>query len=316
MHPHDHHDHGPNKGPGHDRNHIRGHARAGDARRVFWAMWLTGGFMVVEVVGGLLSGSLALLSDAGHMLTDFAALLLAWFAFRLADKRADIRRSYGYHRFQVLAAFSNGLALFAIAGWIVVEAARRLAEPVPVLAGPMLAVAALGLAVNVAAFVLLHGGSRDNLNLRGAALHVMGDLLASVAAIAAALVILATGWTPIDPLLSVLVALLILRAAWKIVRKAGHILLEGTPENVDPGDLRDRLKAAVPQVTDVHHVHIWSLTGGHPVITLHAVLADGADHNQVLANLHRALEAQFGISHATIQLERGHCPDDAGEPAA
>jgi cobalt-zinc-cadmium efflux system protein len=211
MHAHGHHDHGPNQGAGRDPNHIRGHARAGDARRVFWAMWLIGGFMVVEVVGGLLSGSLALLSDAGHMLTDFAALLLAWFAFRLADRRADIRRSYGYQRFQVLAAFSNGLALFAIAGWIVVEAARRLADPVPVLAGPMLAVAALGLAVNVAAFVLLHGGSRDNLNLRGAALHVMGDLLASVAAIAAAVVILATGWTPIDPLLSVLVALLIHR---------------------------------------------------------------------------------------------------------
>ena len=177
-------------------------------------------------------------------------------------------------------------------------------------------VATLGLLVNIAAFALLHGGDKDNLNIRGAAMHVLGDLLGSAAAILAAIVILTTGWMPIDPILSVLVALIILRAATSIVRKSGHILLEGTPEHVDPGDLRRQLVDQVPQVSDIHHVHIWSLTGGKAVLTLHAVLADGADHDQVLSDLHRALERGFGISHATIQLERGLCPDDVKEATA
>jgi len=278
-------------------------------RRVFWAMLLTGSFMVVEAVGGVLSGSLALLSDAGHMLTDFAALSLAWFAFRAGRRRADIRRSYGYHRFQVLAAFVNGLAMVAIALWIVIEAIRRFAAPVDVLPGPMLVIASIGLLVNIAAFAVLHGADRTNLNIRGATLHVAGDLLGSLAAIAAAIVILRTGWMPIDPLLSLLVAMLIARAAYSIIRDAGHILLEGTPEDVDPDALRDSLISQVPQVADIHHVHIWSLTTERPVVTLHAVLSDDADHDATLAALHQALERMFGISHATIQLEHGPCVD-------
>lgn len=288
---------------GHDHGHTS------NEQRVFWAMLLTGGFMVAEVAGGVLSGSLALLSDAGHMLTDFVSLALAWFAFRLGRREADLRRSYGYHRFQVLAAFVNGLALFVIAAWITVEASRRLADPVEVLGGPMLVIATLGLLVNVAAFWILQGGATDNLNIRGAALHVMGDLLGSVAAMAASLIILWTGWMPIDPLLSVLVAFVILRAAWTVVRKSGHILLEGTPENVDPADVRVRLTAAVPEVTDVHHIHVWSLTSERPVVTLHAVLADGANDDEALVRIHRALDELFGLSHATVQLERGPCPD-------
>jgi cobalt-zinc-cadmium efflux system protein len=279
-------------------------------------MVLTGCFMIAEVIGGILSGSLALLSDAGHMLADFVALALAWMAFRLGRKKADIHRSYGYHRFQVLAAFVNGLTLVLIAAWIVFEAARRIAQPIEVLATPMLAIAILGLLVNAACFAILWSGDRSNLNIQGAALHVMGDILGSVAAIGAAVVILWTGWMPIDPILSVAVAVLILRGAFKIVRKSGHILLEGTPEDVDPTELRDRLKSAVPQVTDVHHVHIWSLTGGRPVLTMHAVLADGADHDQTMAALHRALEVSFGIAHATIQLEHGACPEDPAPAAA
>lgn len=278
-------------------------------RRVFWAMLLTGLFMVVEAIGGVISGSLALLSDAGHMLTDFAALMLAWFAFRAGRKRADIRRSYGYHRFQVLAALVNGLAMVAIAIWIVVEAIRRFAAPVDVLPGPMLVIAGVGLLVNIVAFVILHGADRSNLNIRGATLHVAGDMLGSVAAIVAAIVILQTGWMPIDPLLSLLVAALIARAAYALIRDAGHILLEGTPENVDPAVVRESLIGQVPHVTDVHHVHIWSLTSERPVVTLHAVLSDGADHDATLAALHQALERLFGISHATIQLEHGPCVD-------
>ncbi|MFQ6023096.1 MAG: cation diffusion facilitator family transporter [Acidiferrobacterales bacterium] len=284
----------------------------GNERRVFWAMLLTGSFMVTEVIGGMLSGSLALLSDAGHMLTDFVSLVLAWAAFRLGRKQSDIRRSYGYHRFQVLAAFVNGVALFAIAGWIVFEAAQRLTNPIEVLARPMLVIASLGLLVNIIAFMILQSGNQADLNVRGATLHVISDLLGSIAAITASLVILWTGWMPIDPILSVVVVVLILRAAYTVVKKSGHILLEGTPENVDPGDLRDRLKAAVPAITDVHHIHIWSLTGERPVLTLHAVLVDGANHDEALAALHESLERIFGISHATIQLERTHCPDVRG----
>ena len=295
---------------GHD-NHDHGHT--GNETRVFWAMVLTGSFMVAEVIGGVMSGSLALLSDAGHMLADFVSLALAWFAFRVARRKPDIRRSYGYHRFQVLAAFVNGLTLFAIAGWITVEAVRRLADPIEVLAGPMLVIAVVGLLVNVVSFAILQGGDRENLNIRGAALHVLGDLLGSLAAITASLIILWTGWMPIDPILSVGVSVLILRTAYTIVRKSGHILLEGTPENVDPSDISDELKAAVPEVTDVHHVHIWSLTSARPVVTLHAVLADGAEQDDALAAVHRALDELFGLSHATVQIERKQCPDTRTE---
>lgn len=283
----------------------------GNERRVFWAMLLTGVFMVAELAGGILSGSLALLADAGHMLADFISLALAWGAFRLGRKKADLRRSYGYHRFQVLAAFVNGLTLFLIAVWIVIEAVKRIAQPTEVLASPMLVIALLGLLVNVAAFVILRSGDQTNLNMRGAALHVIGDMLGSIAAIAAALLILWTGWMPFDPILSVLVAVLILWGAFTVVRESGHILLEGTPEDVDPIDLRDRLKATVPQVTDIHHVHIWSLAGERPVLTLHAVLADEANHDETLTALHQTLEECFGIAHATIQLEHSCCPENA-----
>ena len=292
-------------GGAHTHDHAGGH---GNESRVFWAMLLTGGFMIAEIVGGVLSGSLALLSDAGHMLADFVSLALAWAAFRIGRKEADIQRSYGYHRFQVLAAFVNGLSMFLIAGLIVFHAVLRIAEPIQVLPRPMLVIALLGLLVNVVAFAILRSGDRENLNLQGAALHVFGDMLGSVAAIVAAIVILRTGWMPIDPILSLLVAMLILRGAFAVVRNAGHILLEGTPENVDPQALGDRLKATVPQVTDIHHVHIWSLTGGHPVLTMHAVLAEGADHDRVLTALHAALEEMFGIAHATIQLEHRRRP--------
>jgi len=293
----------------HDQDHGHSHGHGANEQKLLWAMLLTGGFMLAEVVGGVISGSLALLSDAGHMLTDFVSLALAWLAFRLGRKQADLRRSYGYHRFQVLAAFVNGLALFVIAAWILIEAARRLVEPVEVLAGPMLAIAILGLVVNLAAFWILQQGETENLNVRGAALHVLGDLLGSVAAIVASLVILGTGWMPIDPILSVLVVVLILRAAWTVVRRSGHILLEGTPEHVHPADVRARLTAAVPEVADVHHIHVWSLTSERPVVTLHAVLTDGADHDLALGKIHRALAELFGLSHATVQLERGPCPD-------
>lgn len=286
---------------------------ADNERRVFLAMLLTGGFMVAEVAGGLVSGSLALIADAGHMLTDTAALALAWAAFRVGRWPRDARRTYGYHRFQVLAAFVNGVTLIAIVGWIAIEAIRRLFDPIEILGGLMLTIAGLGLLVNIGAFALLHGGDRRNLNVQGAALHVLGDLLGSVAAIVAALVILWTGWTPIDPLLSLLVALLILRSAWFLVKKSAHILLEGAPDWLDVAELRATLTATVPEVAAIHHVHAWLLTAEQPLITLHAEVAPGADHPQVLAAIQRALEERFGVTHATVQIESAGCADQALE---
>lgn len=274
-------------------------------------MLLTGGFMAFEAVGGLLAGSLALLADAGHMLTDAAALAFAWFAFRLARRPADAQRSYGYHRFQVLAAFLNGVVLMAIVAWIIFEAVQRLREPVEVLGGLMLAVAAIGLAANVVAFVILHGANRDNLNVRGALLHVMGDLLGSAAAIVAAVVIIVTGWTPIDPLLSLLVALLILRSAWALVRHSTHVLLEGTPAEIDVSHLKSALVEDVVEVDDVHHVHVWSLASGKVVMTLHAHVRDDANTEHVLRTIHSICRERFGVSHVTVQIEHGRCADVA-----
>lgn len=294
----------------------RHNGQGGNARRVFWALLLTGGFTLAEVVGGILSGSLALLADAGHMLTDTAALGLSWYAFYVSGREATPERSYGSHRFQVLAALINSGALIGIAVWITIEAAERLFDPVEILGGTMLTIAILGLAVNIAAFVVLHGGDRENLNIRGAALHVLGDLLGSAAAIVAAGVILLTGWTPIDPILSVLVALLILRSAWALGGRSWRVLMEAAPEDLDVVELERALERTVPGAADIHHVHVWALTPERPLVTLHARLAEGADHDDVLRRLHQALRERFGIGHATVQLERGYCPDRPLRPDA
>jgi cobalt-zinc-cadmium efflux system protein len=278
-------------------------------KRGFWAMLLTGGFMLAEVIGGVLAGSLALIADAGHMLTDTASLALAWAAFRVGRWPQDLRRTYGYHRFQVLAAFVNGLALIAIVGWIAIEAVRRFFAPVEVLGGLMLAIAGLGLLVNLAAFAILRGGDRANLNLQGAVLHVLGDLLGSVGAIVAALVILWTGWTPIDPLFSLCVALLILRSAWLLLRRSAHILLEGAPDWLEMEDLRHAVTAAMPAIQDIHHVHAWMLTTERSLITMHAEVSPGADHQAVLRVIRGVLRERFGIDHATIQIETAECTD-------
>ena len=279
------------------------------------AALLTGGFMVAEVVGGLVSGSLALLADAGHMLTDFAALALAWFGFRLARRPADGRRSYGFDRFSVLVAFVNGIALFVIAGWIVWEAVERFADPQPILSGTMLSVAVLGLVVNLAAFYILSREESDNLNMRAAVLHVIGDLLGSVAAIVAALVIMGTGWVPIDPLLSVLVALVILRAAWFVVKQSGHILLEGAPAGIDTADVREAV-TALPFVNDAHHIHAWSISQERPMVTLHACVDPDMAVGEAIARIKARLAERFDLDHCTVEIEHGTCADDAGERIA
>jgi cobalt-zinc-cadmium efflux system protein len=296
-------------GHNHDQHAGRGPARPDTGKRLLAAFALTGSFMVVEVIGGVVSGSLALLADAGHMLTDAASLALAWLAFRVAGRPAGGRHTYGFLRAEVLAAFVNGLALLAITGWVAWEAVERLVSPVEVRGGVLLGVAVAGLLVNLAAFAVLHGGERGNLNLRGALLHVLGDLLGSAAAITAGLVILATGWRPIDPLLSLVVAALILRSAWHLLRSSAHILLEGTPTGAGVEEIAQAVRQEVDQAEDVHHVHVWSLAPGHPIITMHVDAAAGADLEEVQRAIDDLLRERFASHHNTIQVETGGCDD-------
>lgn len=298
------------------RHHDHAQDGTGNERRAALAFALTAGFMVVEAVGGLLSGSLALVADAAHMLTDSAALAMTWLAFRLGRLPPDARRSYGYRRAEVLAAFVNGLFVLALAAWIAWEAVARLSEPQPV-AGPlMLAVAVGGVAVNLVVLRILGGHGHEgqghgNLNLRGALLHVMGDLFGSLAAVVAAGVIMVWGWTAVDPLLSLGVAALIVFAAWKLLAQAAHILLEGTPEGFDAAGLCAHLEATVPGLAKVHHVHAWSLTSGRTMLTLHATLSTDRGHDAALAAIKRELETRFGIDHSVVQVEGASCPDAA-----
>ncbi|MFI2770147.1 cation diffusion facilitator family transporter [Sulfitobacter sp. M22386] len=278
--------------------------RRGKERAIGIAAALTGAFMFAEVAGGLISGSLALLADAGHMLTDFASLLLAWFAFRLARRPSDWRRTYGFDRFSVLAAFVNGLSLFAIAIWICVEAWHRIGQGGEVLGGLMLWVAIAGLVVNLLSFWVLSRVEGDNLNVRAAALHVMGDLLGSVAAIIAAIVIIWTGWTPIDPILSILVALLILRSAWSVVRESGHILLEGATFGFDARAVAKDLKT-VPGVAVADHIHAWSITQERPMATLEVELAPGGSPEIVRREVKKRLKEHFSIAHSTVEVRAG-----------
>ncbi len=279
-------------------------------RRVTLALVLTASFMVVEVIGGIVSGSLALLADAGHMLTDTMALALAAVAFRVSRRPADHRLTYGYQRFQILAAFVNGLSLLLIVGWILYEALRRFLAPPDVLGTTMLVVASAGLLVNIVVFVILHRGDRGNLNIRGAALHVAGDLLGSVAAIIAAVVIVRTGWMPIDPLLSIAVAMLILRSAWMLVKRSAHILLEGAPEWLDLDEMRDKVVGRVPGVADIHHVHVWGLTPQDLMLTMHVrVHASPENPTEIIRGVKTCLREVYGIDHSTIEIESEICAD-------
>ena len=305
---HHHHEHDDH----HSHGHGHSHAHPVDGRnesRTLIAAALTGGFMLAEVIGGLLTGSLALLADAAHMLTDFAALLLAWGAFRLSRRPATSKRSYGYDRMQILAAFANGVTLSILVVWIVCEAVMRLFDPNEIQATGMAVIAVLGLLVNIVAFAVLHGADTNNLNIRGALAHVMGDLLGSVAAIIAAGVIWWTGWTPIDPLLSLLIAGLIGVSAWRLVRDAGRVLLEAAPDHIDPEALRTDLMASTPGVLDIHHVHVWSLTPDRPMATLHARIEPEADVAQIVRRLKARLAEQYKLTHATIEVETGSCAD-------
>ena len=300
---HDHHQHD------HDHAHVH-EASESNLKRVMIALVLTGTFMFVEVVGGILSGSLALLADAGHMLTDTMALALAAAAFHVSKRPPGGSLTYGYQRFQILAAFVNGLSLLFIVGWILYEAVERFVTPRDILGETMLVVAVAGLVVNIISFAVLHTGDQENLNIRGAALHVAGDLLGSVAAIVAAIVIIYTGWTLIDPILSVAVAMLILRSAWSLVKRSAHVLLEGAPDWLDVSDMQERVVANVPGVSGIHHVHVWGLTPQQLMLTMHVTLADNVpSQSDVVRCVKAFVEQEYGIGHSTVEVEIDGCAD-------
>lgn len=303
------HNHAGHSHAGHDHAGHHHHGSSANERSIAWAFAILFVFMVVEVVGGIVSGSLALLADAGHMVSDVAALGMSWLAIHVGKRPADAARTFGYKRLEVLAAFVNGCTLFAIAGWIVFEAVRRFASPIPVLGHTMLAVAVAGTLANVVAFLVLSGGNRENLNVRSAWVHVLGDLLGQIAAVVAAIVIIMTGWYPIDPILSVFVALVILRSAYGIVRSSSHILLEGTPPGIDLDAMRDDLKAVIPATADVHHMHVWSLTAEQPMITLHVSCTENESAESVMSAIRARLREHYGITHSTIQVEPFGCDD-------
>ena len=278
-----------------------------NARRLFIAFAVTALFMLIEVVGGLLSGSLALLADAGHMLTDAAALLVALLAVQFARRPPNSRHTFGWLRLTTLAAFVNALALLVITALIVWEAIQRFYTPRPVAGGAMLVIAFAGLIANLLSFWILHRGSEEkNMNVRAAALHVLGDLLGSVGAIAAALVIITTGWTPIDPILSILVSCLVLRSAWRLLKESLNELLEGAPTTFDVGGLKRQLSRAIPEVRDVHHVHVW-LVGERPLMTLHVQVIPPHDHDALLGRIHHFLLHHYEVEHATVQMEYQPC---------
>jgi cobalt-zinc-cadmium efflux system protein len=313
MHAHhsiDDHGHGSHQDHAHDHDHAHGNS----GKLLGIAFLLTAVFMVVEFAGGLVSHSLALLADAGHMLTDAAALALAWSATRIAARPADTRRSFGYQRLRVLAAFVNGCALLFIVAWIAFEAIRRLFDPVAVDASTMLWIGTIGLAINLIVFAMLSRGDAHDMNVSAATLHVLGDLLGSIAAIVAALVILWTGWLPVDPLLSLLVGALIIRSALSLVRRSAHILMEGSPDWLDVAELRSTLEERVPAIREVHHVHAWLVGPQDILLTMHAAVAADANPSAVLKEMKAVLAQRFGITHATIQIEVEECVDEQGHP--
>ena len=300
SHSHSHQDSG--HGHDHDHSHVPTVTSANE-RKVLLSFVLIFAFMVVEAVGGVLSGSLALLADAGHMLTDAAALALAYAAFRVGRRAADSKRTFGYLRMEVIAGFVNAVTLFAIVGWIGYEAWMRFSEPQEILAGPMMLVAIVGLLVNILVLWIMTRGETDHVNVKGAILHVMGDLLGSVGAIVAAVVVYYTGWTPIDPILSVVVALLIVRSAWKLLTKSIHILLEGAPDDASPADVARGLLDVVPGLAAVSHVHVWQLTSGRTMATLHVRAQKDAQAKSVVERVEKELKARFNIEHPTIAID-------------
>jgi cobalt-zinc-cadmium efflux system protein len=266
------------------------------------SLLVTGGFLLVEVVGAWWTGSLALAADAGHMLTDVAGLALALFAVWAASRPPTPEKTYGYYRVEILAATVNALLLLGVAGVILVEAYQRIRTPREVHGTAMLVVAAVGLAANLVAAWLLHRDAGESLNVRAAYLEVLGDALSSVGVIAAALVVMRTGLTIVDPMVSALIAVFIVPRTWRLLRQAVNVLLEGTPSHLDLGEIEEAM-VRVPGVRRVHDLHVWTLTSGREAMSAHVVVDDVRESERLLDALHAVLHARFGIDHTTIQLD-------------
>lgn len=292
------------------------HANQGIRRRFILSFLLTAIIFIAEVVGGLWTGSLALLSDAAHVFMDVFALVLSYTALIISARPADDRHTYGWHRLEVLAALVNGISLVIIAGGIWWEAIKRFQEPQPIRSIEMLVIAAIGLVVNLAVAVILHGGehehehNRRDLNVHSAFLHVVGDAVSSVGVIVAAGLIALTGWQWLDPLVSILIGALILVSSWRVLRGSLHILVEGTPEGVALDDVRQKM-LTVAGIRAVHDLHVWSICSGHAALSAHVEVEAGISSEEIIKDINQRLLDGFGIDHTTLQVETVHC-DGAG----
>jgi len=307
SHGHQHHGHGH----GHSHGH---HHHTNNKKALFMAFLLIATYMIIEFIGGLLTNSLALLSDAGHMLSDAAALGLSLFAIKLGERSATAKKTFGFKRFEIIAAAINGATLVIIAIFIFYEAIDRFLNPPEVQSLGMLTIAIIGLLVNILAAWMLMGGDKDeNLNVRSAFLHVIGDMLGSVGAIVAALLIYFFGWGIADPIASVIVAGLILFSGWRVMKDSLHVLMEGSPDHLSIEELKKAL-SSLTHVQSVHDLHVWSITSGVPMLSCHIAISRDGQHDDVLHNAQTLLHDQFGVDHCTIQVEsvEAGCPSKHG----
>lgn len=285
--------------------HAHGDSRAKSKRALGLTLALTSAFFVAEVIGGILTGSLALLADAAHMLSDSVSLALALFAVWLAQRPSTPQRTFGLNRAEILAALANGVTLVAISIWIWVEAIRRLDEPGDIVGGWMLVVAVAGLFVNGAAIAILHRVGEHSLNVTAAMRHVIADFLGSIGVIVAALIIVVTGWEYADPIVSIFIGILVLASSWTILRDTTQILLEGAPPGIDVSEV-GREMASVPGVVEVHDLHVWMITSGFPALAAHVMVASDDDCHLKRLEVAEMLRSRFGIDHATLQMDHTH----------
>jgi cobalt-zinc-cadmium efflux system protein len=286
----------------HHHHHDPTTHRATNRKRLTITLLLAGGYMFAEIVGGIISNSLALLADAAHMLSDVAALALSLFAVWIAERPASSQRTYGFYRVEILAALLNGAALIAIAVYIFVEAYQRLQHPPPVMGGLMMGVAVGGFFVNLAGLWVLHGGRSSSLNIRGAWLHVLTDTLGSIGAIVAGALIWALGIRWIDPAVSAVIGILVIYSAWRLVAESVSVLMENAPRGIDVDQLQ-RAIADTPGVSNIHDLHVWTITSGLDCLSAHIVKEDEPSHDELLKRLRAMVRERFGINHITIQIE-------------
>ena len=296
------HDHG---------GHAHNHAAGANSRMLALALGLTTAFLIAELIGSFVFNSLALLSDAAHMFTDSAALAIALAAVKIGQRPADDARTFGYRRFEILAAAFNALLLFAVAAYVLYEGIKRFFEPTEVQSTGMLIVAAVGLVINFIAMRLLSAGKDQSLNVKGAYLEVWADMLGSIGVIVGASVIMLTGWQWVDPLVAIGIGLWVLPRTWILLKHTTQILLEGVPSGIDLAELRAAI-AATPGVAGVHDLHVWSLTSDDHSLSTHVELAEGADFEAVRTEVAKTLHDSYHIEHATIQVEREACEDVVG----